>query len=207
MASGRHVAGVRCAGPAYLIWRHAGECCRRGSASCVRLNCDCCHCLLELRRRQVCPSDLEAVLRWVHGRRSGRRIERAFSAAVSAQMEPIRLEVTRTQHNDLSRQDGVPEGLRMYRGGPVVIGSEFRWSPRNHGHRGCCWRCSAVTTAWSRHSPVVALLPFASSQHVLQTGLPPVSGRNRTCTNRRHRGHSGGGPPPIPATERIRSLG
>jgi hypothetical protein len=55
------------------------------------------------------------------------RIERAFIAAVKAHMEPIRLELTRTEHEELSRQYGVPEGLRMYRGRPVVIASEFRW--------------------------------------------------------------------------------
>jgi len=55
------------------------------------------------------------------------RIERAFIAAVTAQMQPIRLELTRTEHEELSRQYGVPEGLRIYRGRPVVIASEFRW--------------------------------------------------------------------------------
>jgi hypothetical protein len=55
------------------------------------------------------------------------RIKRAFAGAVNAQMEPIRLEVTRAQHEELSRQYGVPEGLRIYRGRPVVIASEFCW--------------------------------------------------------------------------------
>ena len=55
------------------------------------------------------------------------RIERAFVAAVDAHMDPIRLEVTRAQYDELARQYGVPEGLRMYRGRPVVIASEFRW--------------------------------------------------------------------------------
>ena len=55
------------------------------------------------------------------------RVERAFAAAVNADMDPIRLEVTRAEHDELSRQYGVPEGLRMYRGRPIVIASEFRW--------------------------------------------------------------------------------
>jgi hypothetical protein len=55
------------------------------------------------------------------------RIERAFVAAVEAHMEPIRLELTRAQHDELSRQFGVSEGLRMYPGRPVVIAAEFRW--------------------------------------------------------------------------------
>jgi len=55
------------------------------------------------------------------------RIERAFGAAMEAHLEPIRLEVTRAELNELSRLYGVPEGLRMYRGRPVVIASEFRW--------------------------------------------------------------------------------
>lgn len=55
------------------------------------------------------------------------RIERAFAAALDAHMDPVRLEVTRAQHDELSRQYGVPEGLRMYRGRPVLIASEFGW--------------------------------------------------------------------------------
>jgi hypothetical protein len=55
------------------------------------------------------------------------RIERAFQAAINAHMEPIRLEVTRTQYEELSRQYGAPDGLRMYRGRPVAIGTECRW--------------------------------------------------------------------------------
>ena len=55
------------------------------------------------------------------------RIEIAFVAAVNAHMEPFRLEVTRAQHQELSRQYGVPEALRMYRARTVVIASEFRW--------------------------------------------------------------------------------
>jgi hypothetical protein len=54
------------------------------------------------------------------------RIERAFLAAINAHMEPIRLEVTRTQY-ELSREYGAPDGLRMYRSRPVAIGTECRW--------------------------------------------------------------------------------
>jgi hypothetical protein len=45
------------------------------------------------------------------------RIERAFLAAINAHIEPIRLEVTRAQYEELSRRYGAPEGLRMYRAG------------------------------------------------------------------------------------------
>ena len=54
------------------------------------------------------------------------RIERAFGAAIEAHLEPIRLEVTRAELDELSRLCGVPEGLRMYRGRPVAVGTEFR---------------------------------------------------------------------------------
>jgi hypothetical protein len=55
------------------------------------------------------------------------RIERAFAAAMRANTTPVCLEVTRAQYDELSRQYGVPDGIRMYRGRPVVIASEFRW--------------------------------------------------------------------------------
>jgi hypothetical protein len=56
------------------------------------------------------------------------RIERAFAAAVKAHVEPVRLEVTRAQYDELCRLYGVPDGIRMYRGKDVVIGPEFRWA-------------------------------------------------------------------------------
>jgi hypothetical protein len=55
------------------------------------------------------------------------RIDRAFLAAINAHMEPIRLELTGAQYEELSRQYGVPEGLCMYRGRPVAVGTECRW--------------------------------------------------------------------------------
>jgi hypothetical protein len=55
------------------------------------------------------------------------RIETAFAAAIQANAVPTRLEETSAQYQELARQYGVPAGLRMYRGRPVVVGSEFRW--------------------------------------------------------------------------------
>jgi hypothetical protein len=53
------------------------------------------------------------------------RIERAFAAAVKAHAAPIRLEVTRAQYDELCRQYGTQEGIRLYRGKPVVIASRI----------------------------------------------------------------------------------
>ena len=55
------------------------------------------------------------------------RIERAFVAAIQAHAVVTRLQVTSGQYQELARQYGEPEGLRMYRGSRVVVGPEFRW--------------------------------------------------------------------------------
>ena len=44
------------------------------------------------------------------------RIERGFTAAVQAHAKPIRLEVARSQYEELSRQFGLRDGIRVYRG-------------------------------------------------------------------------------------------
>ena len=55
------------------------------------------------------------------------RIETAFAAAIQAHAVPTRLEVSSTQYQELARQYGLPEGLPLYRGRPVVVRPEFRW--------------------------------------------------------------------------------
>jgi len=55
------------------------------------------------------------------------RIETAFAAAKKAYARPIRLEVTALEYDELSRQFGVPGGIRLYRGRPIVVASEMRW--------------------------------------------------------------------------------
>src|SRR5689334_17902592 len=76
------------------------------------------------------------------------RIERGFAAAVERHAVPTRLQVTSAQYQELARQYGVPEGLRMYGGGPVVIGPEFRWVIVY-----VCRRVSVQRGEWSPSGP------------------------------------------------------
>ena len=55
------------------------------------------------------------------------RIERVFVAAIQAHAVVTRLQVNGARYQELPLQYGVPEGLRVYRGSPVVIGPELRW--------------------------------------------------------------------------------
>lgn len=55
------------------------------------------------------------------------RVEKAFAAAINANTAPIRLELTKSQYEELCRQYDAPEGIRMYRRRPIAIASEFRW--------------------------------------------------------------------------------